>query len=100
MSLNLGLLEPQLLLWPSACSGLGPYMQRGMHPTKLLQNSAILELAAQLAENSAMRQEIILNGHRRCHLEVCMYCLYHRSLHTLQARVQYDSIQRDMTVAS
>ena len=60
---------------PAACAGLGPYMQQGMRMGNFSQNTSILDLAAALAENTAIQQEIILNSHRRFHLEVRRPCL-------------------------
>lgn len=61
-------------------------MQQGMHMGNISQNTIVLELAAALDENTAIQQEIILNSHRRFHLEVRRRCLsFHMTLHSVNS---------------
>ncbi|KAK9843002.1 hypothetical protein WJX74_005501 [Apatococcus lobatus] len=52
-------------------SGAATFMQYGMRPDSYSETNTILQQAAALAENSALQQEITLQGQRRFMLEIC-----------------------------
>ena len=70
-------MAPQMIAEQVTCcdAGLAGYMRQGMNLGRVSENTAILEVAAALAENSAIQQEIALNSHRQFHLEVRLHGL-------------------------